>query len=146
MRQGAVVKKAREAEARGEAVILSKKSLVLPMCQDEEERESGKGKHKASLLLLPMEKGKKRAKMVSLVVVTLKVESEEEEEDKACHLAVAIEASKAAPGGDEAGPSRQAEVPQDVGNWQQQEEEEEKAEVGPEATPQVHPWGKELPQ
>ncbi|KAG6894626.1 hypothetical protein C0993_011130 [Termitomyces sp. T159_Od127] len=141
-----IVERAREAEARGEAVTLSKKSLVLPMRQNGEERESSKGKHKASPPLLPMEKGKKRARVVSPAAVTPKVELEEEEDKVRC-LAVAIKASKAPLVEDDlVGPSCQAEAPQDVGNWQEDEEQQEEAEVGPEAIPQVHPWGEKLLQ
>ncbi|KAG6882886.1 hypothetical protein C0993_008788 [Termitomyces sp. T159_Od127] len=94
-----------------------------------------------------MEKRKKRVRVVSPAAVIPEVESEEEEEDEACRLAMAIEASKAAPEGDDlAGPSHQAEVPQDVGNRQEDEEQEEEAEVRPEATLQVYPWGDELLQ
>ncbi|KAG6867525.1 hypothetical protein C0993_001641 [Termitomyces sp. T159_Od127] len=145
-----VVEKAREAEAQGEAVSLSKKSLALPTCQEDEERGSGKRKRKASLPLLPTDKGKKRVRVVSPAVVTPEVESEENDEDEACCLSTAIEASKAVPGVEDlAGPSHQAEVPQDIGalpeemEWDQAEEE---AKVGPEATPQAQPWGWGLPQ
>ncbi|KAG6876367.1 hypothetical protein C0993_003615 [Termitomyces sp. T159_Od127] len=125
-----VVEKAREAEVR-----------------NDKKKRSGKGKHKASSPLLPMEKRKKRARVVSPAVVTAEVESEENEEDKVHRLAPAIEANKAVPGGDDlVGPSCQAKAPQDVGNWQEDVEQEEEAEVRLEAAPQVHPWGKELPQ
>ncbi|KAG6898481.1 hypothetical protein C0993_006578 [Termitomyces sp. T159_Od127] len=141
-----VVERARKAEARSEAVTLSKKSLAL-MRQDAEEKKSSKSKRKASSSLSLIEKEKKRARVVSPVVVTPKVESEEEEEDEAHRLAMAIEASKAVPGRDDlAGPNHQAEVPQVVGDQQKDEEQQEEAEVRPEATPQVHPWDEELPQ
>ncbi|KAG6882654.1 hypothetical protein C0993_009730 [Termitomyces sp. T159_Od127] len=146
----AVVEKARKAEAQGEAVGLSKKSLALLMHQGDEERGSGKGKHKASLPLSPMDKGKKRARVVSLAAVTPEVESEGDEEDKARCLGVAIEASKAALGiKNLASPSCQAEVPQDVGTpheEMEQDEDEEEAEVGPEAALQAQPWGWGSPQ
>ncbi|KAG6894491.1 hypothetical protein C0993_011373, partial [Termitomyces sp. T159_Od127] len=145
-RAQAVVEKAREVEAQSEAISLSKKSLALLMCQYNKEKGSSKGKRKASLPLSPTEKGKKRARVVSPVAMTLEVELEEDEEDEACCLATAIEASKAAPEGDDlAGPSHQAEVLQDVGNQQEDMEQEEEAEVGPEMTPQAHPLGEELP-
>ncbi|KAG6894600.1 hypothetical protein C0993_011150 [Termitomyces sp. T159_Od127] len=117
-----VVEKAWEAEARGEAVSISKKSLALPTHQRDEERRSGKGKQKASLPLPPMNKGKKRARVVSPVAVTPEVESEEDDKDKARHLSAAIETSKAAPGVEDL-----AEMEQD--------EAEEGAKVGLEATP-----------
>ncbi|KAG6877395.1 hypothetical protein C0993_007842 [Termitomyces sp. T159_Od127] len=134
-----VVERAREAEARGEAITLSKKSLALPTCQNKEERQGGKGKRKASLPLLLMEKRKKRARVVLPVAVTPKVEFEKEEEDKACRLATAIEASKAALVGDDlAGPSCQVKASQDVGNRQEDEEQEKEAEVRPKAILQAH--------
>ncbi|KAG6881624.1 hypothetical protein C0993_000742, partial [Termitomyces sp. T159_Od127] len=151
-RARAVVEKAQEAEARGEVVGLSKKSLALPTRQGSEERGSGKGKQKASPPLLPTDKGKKRVRMVSPVAVTPELESEEddEDEDEARRLSAAIEASMAAPSTEDmAGPSRQAEVAQDVGaspegtDW---EEAEEEGEVGPEATPSAQPWGHGSPQ
>ncbi|KAG6876278.1 hypothetical protein C0993_004463 [Termitomyces sp. T159_Od127] len=113
-----------------------------------EEREGSKGKRKASLPLSPMEKGKKRARVVLPVAVTLEVESEEEEdEDEMCHLAAAIEASKAALKEDDlAGSSHQAEVPQDVSSQQEDEEQEEGGEAGPDVTPQAQPWSEGLPQ
>ncbi|KAG6898864.1 hypothetical protein C0993_003447 [Termitomyces sp. T159_Od127] len=115
-RAWAVVEKAREAEAQGKAVGLSKKSLALPTCQEDEERGSSKGKGKASLPLLPTDKGKKRARVVSPAVVTPEVESEDDKEHKACCFGMAIEASKAALGMEDlADSSRQAEAPQDVG-------------------------------
>ncbi|KAG6895335.1 hypothetical protein C0993_009681, partial [Termitomyces sp. T159_Od127] len=102
----AVVEKAREAEAKSEAIGLSKKSLMLPTCQDDEEKGSSKGKHKASPPLLPVEKGKKRARVVSPAAVTPEVESEEDEEDEAHRLATAIEANKVVPRRDDlVGPS-----------------------------------------
>ncbi|KAG6863488.1 hypothetical protein C0993_011305, partial [Termitomyces sp. T159_Od127] len=135
-----VVEKAREAEAQGEADGLSKKSLVLLTCQDNKEKGSSKGKCKASLPLSPTEKGKKRVRVMSPAAVTPKVESEEDEEDKACCLAATIEASKAVPGGDNlTGPSRQAKAPQDVGNWQEDLEQKEEAEVRLEAALQYDP-------
>ncbi|KAG6882931.1 hypothetical protein C0993_008604, partial [Termitomyces sp. T159_Od127] len=134
----AVVEKAREAEAQGEAVGLSKKSLALPTCQGDEERGSGKRKRKAFPPLLPTDKGKKRARVVSPAAVTPEVESESDEEDEVCRLGAAIEASKVAPEvKDLAGPSRQAEAPQDVGAQQENmEQEKEEAEVRPEVAPQ----------
>ncbi|KAG6895331.1 hypothetical protein C0993_009684, partial [Termitomyces sp. T159_Od127] len=144
-RAWAVVEKVREAEAQGEAISLSKKSLALPTCQGNEERGSGKRKRKASLPLLPMDKEKKRARVVSSAAVTPEVESEGDEEDKAHCLGTAIETSKAALGVEDlAGPSRQAEAPQDVGaphEEMEQDEDEEEAEVGPEAAPQAQLWG-----
>ncbi|KAG6875886.1 hypothetical protein C0993_006926 [Termitomyces sp. T159_Od127] len=102
----AVVEKAREAEAQGEAIGISKKSLALPTRQGDEERGSGKGKQKASLPLLPMDKGKKRARVVSPAAVTPEVESEEDDKDKVHRLSTAIEASKAALSTDDlAGPT-----------------------------------------
>ncbi|KAG6867829.1 hypothetical protein C0993_010551 [Termitomyces sp. T159_Od127] len=124
----------------GEAIAISKKSLVLPTCQDEE-KEGSKGKHKASLPLLPMEKGKKRARVVSPAVVTPEVELRKEEEDEAHRFATAIEASKAALAGDDlVGPSHQSEV--QPKSSQREVKKEGKAEV----TCQAHPWGKGLPQ
>ncbi|KAG6875573.1 hypothetical protein C0993_008494 [Termitomyces sp. T159_Od127] len=144
----AVVEKAREAEARGEAISLSKNSLVLPTHQGDEERGSGKRKRKASLPLLPMNKGKKRVRVVSLVAVTPKVESEGDEEDEMHRLGMTIETSKAAlEVEDLADPSHQAEALQDVGAQQEEmEQEEEEAEIRLEAALQVQPWGWELPQ
>ncbi|KAG6895584.1 hypothetical protein C0993_009416 [Termitomyces sp. T159_Od127] len=146
----AVVEKAQKAEARGEAVGISKKSLALPTRQEDEGRGSGKGKQKASPPLSPMDKGKKRVRVLSPVVVTPEVELEEDDEDKACCLSVAIEASKAAPGMEDlAGPSRQAEVPQDVGALPEEMEwdkAEEGAEARLEATLQAQPWGWGSPQ
>ncbi|KAG6875141.1 hypothetical protein C0993_010657, partial [Termitomyces sp. T159_Od127] len=117
-------------------ISISKKSLALPTCQGDEERGSGKGKQKASLPLLPTDKGKKRVRVVSPAVVTPEVESEEDDEDEAHCLSTAIEASKAALGMEDlAGPSRQAEAPQDVGalpEEMEQDKAEEKAEVRPE--------------
>ncbi|KAG6883135.1 hypothetical protein C0993_007656 [Termitomyces sp. T159_Od127] len=141
-RARAVVEKVREAEAREEAISLSKKSLVLPTCQEDEERGSSKGKHKASLSLLPTDKGKKRARVVSPRVVTPKVESEGDEENKVHCLGMAIETSKAAPGMENlAGPSHQAEAPQNVGALHEEmEQDKEEAEVGPEAAPQAQLW------
>ncbi|KAG6882649.1 hypothetical protein C0993_009737 [Termitomyces sp. T159_Od127] len=143
-RTQAVVEKAWEAKAQGKVVSINKKSLVLPTRQGDEERGSGKGKQKASLPLLPTDKGKKRA------IVTPELESEEDDEDKVRCLSVAIEASKVAPGMEDlADPSHQAEVPQDVGappEEMKRDETEEGAEVRPEATPQVQPWGWGSPQ
>ncbi|KAG6884180.1 hypothetical protein C0993_000601 [Termitomyces sp. T159_Od127] len=135
------VLKVQEAEAQEEAIglSLSKKSLALPMHQGDEERGSSKGKCKASLPLSPMDKGKKRVRVVSLAAVTPEVESE----DEARCLSAAIEASKAAPGMEDlAGPSCQAEAPQDVGappEEMERDEAEEEAKVGLEMTPQAQP-------
>ncbi|KAG6876459.1 hypothetical protein C0993_002947 [Termitomyces sp. T159_Od127] len=101
----AVVEKAKEANAGGKAVTISKQSLVLLICQGEEEERA------------ETDKGKKRAQVVSSEVVTLEVELEggKEEDKEACHLVAAIEASKAAQSGkDLAGPSRQPEVLQNI--------------------------------
>ncbi|KAG6899082.1 hypothetical protein C0993_001040 [Termitomyces sp. T159_Od127] len=43
-----IVKRARETEAKGKTVAISKKSLALLTCQDKEGREGSKGKGKAS--------------------------------------------------------------------------------------------------
>ncbi|KAG6875905.1 hypothetical protein C0993_006842 [Termitomyces sp. T159_Od127] len=97
-----------------------------------------------------MDKGKKRARVVSPVAVTPELESEEDDEDEAHRLSMVIEASKAALGAEDlAGPSRQAEAPQDVGappEEMEQDETEEEAEVELEVTPQVQPWGWRSPQ
>ncbi|KAG6859280.1 hypothetical protein C0993_004179, partial [Termitomyces sp. T159_Od127] len=82
-RARAVVEKAWEAEAQGEVVGISKKSLALPTHQGNEERGSGKDKQKASPPLSPIDKGKKRARVVSPAAVTLEVESEEDDKDEA---------------------------------------------------------------
>ncbi|KAG6875973.1 hypothetical protein C0993_006473 [Termitomyces sp. T159_Od127] len=111
-RAQAVVEKAWEAEAQGESVGISKKSLALLTCQGDEEGGSSKGKQKAFPPLLPMDKGKKRARVVSPPLVTPEVESEEDDEDEARCLSMAIEASKAALGAEDlASPSHQAEAP-----------------------------------
>ncbi|KAG6867104.1 hypothetical protein C0993_006823, partial [Termitomyces sp. T159_Od127] len=148
--QGEAVEKVREAEAQGEAVGLSKKSLALLMRQGDEERRSGKCKRKAFPPLSPMDKGKKRVRVVSPAAVTPEVESEDDEEDKVHCLGAAIEASKAALGVEDlAGPSHQAEVPQDVGappEKMERDEAEKGAEVGPETAPQAQSWGWGLPQ
>ncbi|KAG6898519.1 hypothetical protein C0993_006259 [Termitomyces sp. T159_Od127] len=140
-----VMEKAWETEAQGKAVSLSKKSLALPMCQGDEERGSGKRKRKASPLLLPTDKGKKKARVVSLAVVTPEIESEDDKEDKACCFGTVIEASKAAPGAEDlAGPSCQAEAPQNISapyEEMEQDKAEEEAEIRPEAAPQAQPWG-----
>ncbi|KAG6898751.1 hypothetical protein C0993_004543 [Termitomyces sp. T159_Od127] len=143
-----VMERAREVEARGEAVAISKRSLALLTHQDKEGREGSKGKRKAFPPLLPIKKEKKRVRVVLPAVVTPKVESEEEEEEDEAHrLAMVIEASKAALGGDDlAGSSHQAEMPQDVGDWQEDKGQEQEVEVRLEATPQAQPWGEELPQ
>ncbi|KAG6883822.1 hypothetical protein C0993_003539 [Termitomyces sp. T159_Od127] len=124
-----------------------KKSLVLQMCQDDESKRSGKSKRKASPPLSPADKEKKRARVVSPVAVTPEVESEDDEEDEVHCPAVAIEASKAVPGGEDlAGSSRQAEAPQDVGNQQKDVEQEEEAEVGLKVAPPAQPWSWKLLQ
>ncbi|KAG6897190.1 hypothetical protein C0993_007679, partial [Termitomyces sp. T159_Od127] len=136
-----IVERAREAKARSKTIAISKRSLALPMRQDKEGREGSKGKCKASLLLSPTDKGKKRAWVVLPAAVTPEVESKEEDEDEACHLAAAIEASKAVLGGDDlAGPSCQSEAPQDVGAQQEDGGQEEEMEIRAEATPQAQPW------
>ncbi|KAG6881179.1 hypothetical protein C0993_002500, partial [Termitomyces sp. T159_Od127] len=90
--------------------------------------------------------------MVSPAAVTPELESEEDDKDadEARRLSAAIEASTAAPSTeDTAGPSRQAEVAQDVGaspEGTDREEAEEEGEVGLEATPPVQPWGRGSPQ
>ncbi|KAG6893842.1 hypothetical protein C0993_000176 [Termitomyces sp. T159_Od127] len=149
-RARAVVEKAREAEAQGEVVSISKRSLALPTRYGSEERGSGKGKRKASPPLSPTDKGKKRVRVVSPAAVTPELKSDKDDEDEARHLSTAIEASKAAPSTEDlAGPSRQAEAAQDVGaspEGTDREETEEGGEVGPEATPQAQPWGRGLPQ
>ncbi|KAG6884199.1 hypothetical protein C0993_000455 [Termitomyces sp. T159_Od127] len=149
-RARAVVEKAQEAEAQGEVVSISKRSLALPTRHGSEERGSGKGKWKASPPLSPTDKGKKRVRVVSPVVVTPELESDKDDEDKACHLSAAIEASKVASSTEDlAGPSRQAEAAQDVGALPEgtdREETEEGSEVGLKATPQAQPWGRGSPQ
>ncbi|KAG6882954.1 hypothetical protein C0993_008524, partial [Termitomyces sp. T159_Od127] len=119
---------------------LGPESLALLTCQGDEERGSGKGKRKASPPLLPIDKEKKRARVVLPAAVTPEVESEEDDEDKVRRLSTAIEASKVALGVEDlAGPSRQAEVPQDVGappEEMERDEVEEGAEIGAEAAPQ----------
>ncbi|KAG6875842.1 hypothetical protein C0993_007144 [Termitomyces sp. T159_Od127] len=91
-----------------------------------------------------MDKEKKRARVVSPAAVTPEVELEEDDKDEAHHLSVAIEASKAALGAEDlVGLSRQAEVLQDIGappEEMKQDEAEEGAEIGPEATLQAQPW------
>ncbi|KAG6885903.1 hypothetical protein C0993_007921 [Termitomyces sp. T159_Od127] len=137
-----VMDRARKVEARSKTIAISKRSLVLLMCQYEKGREGSKGKHKAFPPLLPTEEGKKRARVVLSMAVTpqVKSEEEEEEENEVCCLAAAIEASKAVLRGDDlAGPSRQAEASQDVGAQQEDKGQEEKVEVGPKATLQVQP-------
>ncbi|KAG6882970.1 hypothetical protein C0993_008453 [Termitomyces sp. T159_Od127] len=117
-----VVEKAREAEASSKAITISRRSLALQICQDEERRESGKSKHKAFPPLSPKEKRKKRAHVVSPAVVTpdVELEDEEKEDKKVHHLATAIEASKAALSRDDlASPSHQSEAPQDLGAQQE---------------------------
>ncbi|KAG6895182.1 hypothetical protein C0993_009952 [Termitomyces sp. T159_Od127] len=96
-----------------------------------------------------MDKGKKRVRVVSPVAVTPELESDEDDEDEVCHLSVAIETSKAAPSSENlVGPSRQAEVAQDIGASPEGTDRwtEERSEVGPEATPQAQPWGHGSPQ
>ncbi|KAG6883027.1 hypothetical protein C0993_008242 [Termitomyces sp. T159_Od127] len=82
--------------------------------------------------------------------MTPEVESKEDNKDKVRCLSMAIEASKAAPSADDlAGPSCQAEVPQDVGALPEEmewDETEEGAEIGLEAAPQAQPWGWGSPQ
>ncbi|KAG6875701.1 hypothetical protein C0993_007905 [Termitomyces sp. T159_Od127] len=107
--------------------------------KEDEEEGSVKSKRKASPPLLPTEKGKKRARMVSPAAVTPEVELEADDKGEVHRLSAAIEASKLVLGTENfAGPSHQAEVPQDVGallEEMEQDEAEEGAEVGPEATP-----------
>ncbi|KAG6863583.1 hypothetical protein C0993_010965 [Termitomyces sp. T159_Od127] len=125
-------------------------SIGALLCFWNEERGSSKSKWKASPPLSPMDKGKKRVRVVSPVAGTPELGSDEYDKDKVRRLGAAIEASKAAPSTEDlAGPSRQAEVAQDVGalpEGMDQEETEEKGEVGPEATPQAQPWGRGSPQ
>ncbi|KAG6883405.1 hypothetical protein C0993_006377, partial [Termitomyces sp. T159_Od127] len=140
VKRAQAVEKVRKAETQGESIGISKKSLALPTRQGDEKEGSGKGKQKASLPLSPMDKGKKRVRVVSPAVVTPEVESEEDDEDEVHCLSMAIEASKVAPGAENlAGPSHQAEAPQDIGapsEEMEQDKAEKGAEVRPEAAPQ----------
>ncbi|KAG6867265.1 hypothetical protein C0993_005107, partial [Termitomyces sp. T159_Od127] len=105
------MEKAREVEAAGEVVAISR-SLALPMCQGEE-GESGKGKHKTSLPSLLRGKEKKRAQ---LATPKIELKDEEKGKNKEVHcLATAIEASKAVPHDEDlASLSQQPKVPQDI--------------------------------
>ncbi|KAG6884175.1 hypothetical protein C0993_000660 [Termitomyces sp. T159_Od127] len=107
------MEKAREVEASGKTIAISRRSLALLMHQNKERREGSKAK----------------------------VESEDEEEanKKAHHLAVAIEASKAVLERDDlAGLSCQPEVAQDIAAQQEGNGQEDKGDEV-EATCQAQP-------
>ncbi|KAG6883258.1 hypothetical protein C0993_007132 [Termitomyces sp. T159_Od127] len=107
-----------------------------PHASGNEEKGSSKRKRKASLPLSLTDKGEKRARVVSPMAVTPEMESEGDKKDEVHCLGMAIEASKAAPGGEDlVDPSHQAEAPQDVGTQQEDMEQEAKAKVRPEAAP-----------